>query len=511
LDDSRNDLGADGGPHGRIDVLAPFATIVASVSKAPAPATIAFDASGSADEWGIHEYAWDFDAVDGIGIDATGAMVEYTYSESGFYTVTLRVTDHNGHSASTTASIEVQGGAPTVAIEADTQAGPTPLKINLDALGTDPEGGQVTFQWDFDGDGITDDTNSSTKVVFGGGTAPGSYKIALTGTDPEDLSAQASLPVTVSSGPVKGKGKVKPNEQTTIQATADGKSIVGAQIVLPAGSVSEPVYVTISEPTLVPDLPEATSAFGIIAIDPDGLVLSLPAAVDLPVAVGLSGGDYDVIVYNAKKGEWTDAPIANVSVTGDVISFTTTRLGIFAVVESAGPMPVIDLTQTAHSVSESANQVTLTVTMNPALTAAGSVTVRYLTANDSAQSGSDYVSTTGTLTFDAGKSTNTIAVPILEDLTAESNETFRVILTDVQGAVLGQNATASITIVDNDESSAFGQSAPAGCNAGSIGTGSSNPPADFLILALLVSFAAFGGRLLKRPSQGYASGPVAFS
>jgi len=514
LNGTRNDLGADGGPQGRIDVLAPFATIFSSVSKATAPITILFDASNSADEWGIDHFAWDFDASDGVTEQAIGATVHRVFPENGLYAVTLTVTDHNGHSATATADIELGSGIPTVTASADPLAGPAPLTVNLTGTGTEPEGGVVALQWDFDGDTIADSTEANTTVIFAADTEPGSYDVTLTGTSQQDVSAQTTVSITVTAGPLEANETVDPGSETTVVVTDTNSPLVGAQATLPVGSVSDPVVVAISQPDSVPTLPGDVIVEAIVAIDPAGLVLSMPATINLPLAGAKSLPDngYDVLLYDAALGEWTTDPIANVAVSnGTSASFTTTQLGIFAVVQSATPMPTIEFTEIAHNVSESANHVALTVTLNPVLTAGGSVTVRYLTANVSAQSGTDYISSTGTLTFDNTKSTNTILVPILDDGSDEPIEAFRVVLTDAQGAVLGTNASASITIVDNDAASSLGNSSGSGCNAGSIGTGSNNPPADFLILALMVSFAAVSSRLVKRPVEGNFASSVALS
>ncbi len=41
-------------------------------------------------------YQWDFDDLDGLGIDAYGEVVNHQFPEPGYYVVTLRVTDPNG-------------------------------------------------------------------------------------------------------------------------------------------------------------------------------------------------------------------------------------------------------------------------------------------------------------------------------------------------------------------------------------------------------------------------------
>lgn len=77
------------------------------------------------------------------------------------------------------------------------------------------------------------------------------------------------------------------------------------------------------------------------------------------------------------------------------------------------------------------------------------VTVQYATVNGSALAGSDYTSTSGTITFAAGQTTQTIAVPITADLIAEGTETFGLQLSNASGGTISR-ASATATIQDDD-------------------------------------------------------------
>jgi len=82
----------------------------------------------------------------------------------------------------------------------------------------------------------------------------------------------------------------------------------------------------------------------------------------------------------------------------------------------------------------------------------GSVTVKYETQNGTADSGSDYDLSEGTLSFADGKTTASFQVPIIDDNEAEDNETVFVKISDPGGgAQIGSPDTATLTIVDNDE------------------------------------------------------------
>lgn len=95
------------------------------------------------------------------------------------------------------------------------------------------------------------------------------------------------------------------------------------------------------------------------------------------------------------------------------------------------------------------SNATYTVTLSESPTA--TVTVGYATANGTATAGSDYTSTSGTLSFSVGQTSKTINVPILGDTSAEPNETYTLSLSSPSAnAQLGtSSATGTIT---NDDS-----------------------------------------------------------
>ena len=78
------------------------------------------------------------------------------------------------------------------------------------------------------------------------------------------------------------------------------------------------------------------------------------------------------------------------------------------------------------------------------------VTVEFATADGTAEAGADYTATSGTLTIDPGSTTNTIAVPIVDDGDDEPDETFSVSLSNARNATIA-HAGGTGTIVDNDE------------------------------------------------------------
>ncbi|MEX2204131.1 MAG: Calx-beta domain-containing protein, partial [Actinomycetota bacterium] len=78
------------------------------------------------------------------------------------------------------------------------------------------------------------------------------------------------------------------------------------------------------------------------------------------------------------------------------------------------------------------------------------VTVDYVTANGSATAPSDYIATSGTLTFAPGEVSKQIIVLVVGDTVAETNEVFSVNLTNAVNATIGGAGYGLGTINNND-------------------------------------------------------------
>ena len=81
------------------------------------------------------------------------------------------------------------------------------------------------------------------------------------------------------------------------------------------------------------------------------------------------------------------------------------------------------------------------------------VQLNFATADDTANAGVDYVLSSGTLFFTPGQTTQTITVPITDDITAEGDEMFGINLSAPLGLVL-LNSHASVRIVASDAANA---------------------------------------------------------
>ncbi|OGJ60049.1 hypothetical protein A2881_03480 [Candidatus Peribacteria bacterium RIFCSPHIGHO2_01_FULL_55_13] len=79
--------------------------------------------------------------------------------------------------------------------------------------------------------------------------------------------------------------------------------------------------------------------------------------------------------------------------------------------------------------------------------AKGKTTVQYSTTDGTARAGSDYIATSGTLTFEAGEASKSFIIPIVSDVAADSEETINVLLSNpTNGVQFGTPSTASVTV-----------------------------------------------------------------
>lgn len=135
----------------------------AAPASGSAPLTVTFTPNATTSN-AIVRYEWDFegdghyDRTETVGRDQT-----YTYSALGNYNATLRVTDNQGEQATDTVIISVNNRAPVVSVDLIPSNGQVPLKVDFIATATD-EDGIAQFEWDFEGDGIIDQTTTTGAI-----------------------------------------------------------------------------------------------------------------------------------------------------------------------------------------------------------------------------------------------------------------------------------------------------------------------------------------------------------
>ncbi len=184
---------------------------------------VLLNASGSADAGGsIVQYEWDCNADGVYEVVSTQPLgSSCTYVDEGNYTVTLRVTDDDGDSAVSVATIAVANVAPTLVGPAGPTSGNEGTNMNWSATATDPGVNDVlSYSWDF-GDG----TFGTGPSVFHTFAENGTYTVLVTVTDGDGGTDNNSVTVVISNVAPSFNLATIPNladegQQLTFTATA---------------------------------------------------------------------------------------------------------------------------------------------------------------------------------------------------------------------------------------------------------------------------------------------------
>ena len=117
------------------------------------------------------------------------------------------------------------------------------------------------------------------------------------------------------------------------------------------------------------------------------------------------------------------------------------------------PVPGVSIADASVAEGDEGSRlVDVTVTLDA--TSEETITVDFATAPGTALAGEDYETTSGQLEFLPGQTQQTIQVSVLGDTIDESDETFLVELSNVNGAILDR-ASSVVTITDDDEAPAI--------------------------------------------------------
>ncbi len=115
---------------------------------------------------------------------------------------------------------------------------------------------------------------------------------------------------------------------------------------------------------------------------------------------------------------------------------------------------ILEFAGTDFSVNEQSGDAVVTVRLNRGPDTSQTVSVQYFTEARSATPGDDYTpisaASNSRLTFGPGETIKTFSIPIVNDSLPENAETIGLILANPTNATLGTNATASLSILDDD-------------------------------------------------------------
>ena len=166
----------------------------------------------------------------------------------------------------------------------------------------------------------------------------------------------------------------------------------------------------------------------------------------LTISAGQTSGTFNVPILADSTDENNEtATLILSNATNSTFSDDTATLTI-ADDDSAPTLSIADVTTS----NETASNATFTVSLSQA--SAKDISFNYATSNGTATAGSDYTSTSGSLTISAGQTSGTFNVPILADSTDENNETVTLTLSNATNSTFSDD-TATLTITDDDDAS----------------------------------------------------------
>jgi hypothetical protein len=184
------------------------------------------------------------------------------------------------------------------------------------------------------------------------------------------------------------------------------------------------------------------------------------------------------------------------------------RAGIRFLYELALPSLTVNDTSVVEGNSGNVNAV-FTVTLSSA--SSQTVTVAYTTANGTAVAGGDYVAVSGTLTFPAGATMQSVAVPVVGDGLVERDETFVIDLSNPANATLSRaRGTGTITNDDVPALSIADVSLPE-ANAGVTNVSFAVSLSQASFQTVTVSYATADGTAVAGNDYFPASGTLTFA
>ena len=269
--------------------------------------------------------------------------------------------------------------------------GGEPATIGVSANFSDPDGDALTYSAASSDAGVATASVSGNNVTITP-VAEGSATVTVTATDPDGLSANQSIAVTVEAanqapeavGTIDAQTLAVGGDPAAVDVADNFSDPDGDELAYSAASSDEAVAIVAAEGSMVTITPvaEGSATVTVTATDPDGLSAEQTIAVSVqgpanqaPVAVGtidaqtltvggdpaavdvadnFSDPDGDELAYSAAS---SDEAVATVAVEGSVVTITPVAEGSATVTVTAADPGGLSAEQTiAVSVQGPANQ-----------------------------------------------------------------------------------------------------------------------------------------------------------
>ncbi|HLV02802.1 MAG TPA: OmpA family protein, partial [Acidobacteriota bacterium] len=158
------------------------------------------------------------------------AVLDTTGLEPGRYSVKAEVSDgDNVASCSADITVEKRKLPPTITCQPSSVSVTEGDSVTLNAQASDPNDDPLTYSWTVNGQSIT---NNSPSFEFGTeGRSPGQYKVEVTVTDVDNMSASCEFTVTVEE---------RPNRPPTVSLQVNPTEVFAGQTVTATATANDP-------------------------------------------------------------------------------------------------------------------------------------------------------------------------------------------------------------------------------------------------------------------------------
>jgi hypothetical protein len=349
----------------------------------------------------------------------------------------------------------------TISIQDNDQPPPTPT-LSLSATSSVNEGGTVyatitlnpasdetisVYYHTVNGSAVAPDdySNESDTAVFTPGMT--SYPFTISTANDSDIEGDETFSISLL-GPVSGNAVIGAPSSSTVLIIDDDAPPPTPYIRLSAASsVTEggSVYVTVTID------PPSSQSVSVHYSTSDATAIALSdyeyASGDLYFAPGQTSQGFPISTIDDAEEEPTETfDIGLSDATGAELGSPSSA--VISILDNDSPPPTPTIHMNVGPPVTEGDTATVTVTVDPPSN--DWVYVNYATSDDTATAGNDYDSTSGSLQFYPGQTSQTFTIQTTDDSDAESAETVNVSLSSPGGADLDSSANGTLTIADND-------------------------------------------------------------
>ena len=176
--------------------------------------TVTFDSTSTDADGSIVSYGWELDGDNDFNDHLTDVATK-VFSQSGTYTIALKVIDNDGDSHVATKSVVVANRQPTANFDFTPAAPKKNEQVTFNSLASDPENRIQMIEWDLDGDNQFDDAFGATaQKTF---DTVGNNTVRLRVTDSDGGSHTVSKTVAVTGTPPTASFTFSPDAPLSAQ------------------------------------------------------------------------------------------------------------------------------------------------------------------------------------------------------------------------------------------------------------------------------------------------------